>query len=369
MSLLDKLMKSGSDSVKASILSQSDFFNEDNGIATEIPALNIALGGSLDTGLKSGLLMISGESKSFKTCISLYLVAAYLKKHKDAICVFYDTEFGSTPTYFKNFGIDVDRVLHIPIEHIEQLKFDIVNRLKEVTKKDKVIVFIDSVGNIASKKEVEDALEEKSAADMTRAKALKSLWRITTPMFKLRDIPCVAINHIYMEQGLWPRAIISGGSGGVYSSNDIWIITKSQEKDGGDLIGFTFKINIEKSRQVIEKSKIPLLVTFEGGINKYSGILDLAMESGHVVKPSNGWYQLVDKTTGEMIGGKVRAADTQTEEFLGKVLKDKTFYDFIKSRYQLNSSALSSKVEEDLKVASDDDIDGDDLSLVSLGGE
>lgn len=369
MSLLDKLMKSGSDSVKASILSQSDFFNEDKGIATEIPALNIALGGAIDTGLKSGLLMVSGQSKSFKTCISLYLVAAYLKKHKDAICIFYDTEFGSTPSYFKNFGIDIDRVLHIPIEHIEQLKFDIVNRLKEVTKKDKVIVFVDSVGNIASKKEVEDALEEKGAADMTRAKALKSLWRITTPMFKMRDIPCIAINHIYLEQSLYPRAIVSGGSGGIYSSNDIWIISKSQEKDGGDLIGFTFTINIEKSRQVIEKSKIPLLVTFDGGINKYSGILDLAMESGHVVKPSNGWYQLVDKSTGELIGGKVRAADTQTEEFLGKVLKDKTFYDFIKSRYQLNSSALSSKVEEDLKVASDDDIDGDDLSLVSLGGE
>lgn len=201
MSLLEKLMKAGSDHVKAAVLSESDFFTDRDETVTEIPALNIALGGSIRSGLQAGLTMVSGASKSFKTCISLYMVAAYMKKYKDAVCIFYDTEFGSTPSYFKNFGIDIDRVLHIPIEQIEQLKFDIVNRLKDVKKKDHVIVFIDSVGNIASKKEVEDALEEKGAADMSRAKQLKSLWRITTPMFTMRDIPCIAINHIYMEQG------------------------------------------------------------------------------------------------------------------------------------------------------------------------
>lgn len=212
MSLLEKLMKAGSDHVKAAVLSESDFFTDRDEIVTEIPALNIALGGSIRSGLQAGLTMVSGASKSFKTCISLYMVAAYMKKYKDAVCIFYDTEFGSTPSYFKNFGIDIDRVLHIPIEQIEQLKFDIVNRLKDVKKKDHVIVFIDSVGNIASKKEVEDAMEEKGAADMTRAKQLKSLWRITTPMFTMRDIPCIAINHIYMEQGgMYPKTIVSGG--------------------------------------------------------------------------------------------------------------------------------------------------------------
>lgn len=343
MSLLEKLKKSGSDAVKASVLSDSEFFKNRQETYTSIPALNLALGGSLKAGLKSGLLMVAGASKSFKTCISLYMVAAYLKKHKDAICIFYDTEFGSTPAYFKNFGIDTDRVLHIPIEHIEQLKFDIVNRIKDITKKDKVIVFIDSIGNIASKKEVEDALEEKGAADMTRAKALKSLWRITTPMFTMRDIPCIAINHIYMEQGMYPKAIVSGGTGGIYSSNDIWTITKSQEKDGGDLIGFTFTINIEKSRTVIEKSRIPLTVTFDGGINKYSGILDLAMESGHIIKPKVGWYQRVDMETGEAIDKNYRAADTQSEDCLGKVLECPKFEEFVKKKYQLNASMIQNE--------------------------
>lgn len=359
MSLLDKLLKSGSDAVKASVLTDSEFFKNRIETHTSIPALNIALGGSLKSGLKSGLLMVSGASKSFKTCISLYMVSAYLKKYKDAVCIFYDTEFGATPSYFKNFGIDTDRVIHIPIEHIEQLKFDIVNRLKEVTKKERVIVFIDSVGNIASKKEVEDAIEEKSAADMTRAKALKSLWRITTPMFTMREIPCIAINHIYMEQGMYPKAIVSGGTGGIYSSNDIWIITKSQEKDGTDLIGFTFTINIEKSRTVIEKSKIPLTVTFDGGINKYSGILDLALESGHIIKPKNGWYQRVDKITGEVIDRNYRAADTQNDECLGKVLECPKFDDFVQKKYQLNASLIQ---ENEIATVVDIEEDEDEIA-------
>lgn len=348
MSLLEKLMKSGSDLVKSSVLSESDFFTEREETTTEIPALNIALGGEIDSGLRPGLTMISGASKSFKTCISLYIVAAYMKKHKDAVCLFYDNEYGSTPVYFKNFGIDIDRVIHCPIEQIEQLKFDLVNRIQNVTKKEHVIVFIDSVGNIASKKEVEDAIDEKSAADMTRAKSLKSMWRITTPMFMARNIPCIAINHIYMEQGsMYPKAVVSGGTGGVYASNTIWIITKSQEKDGNDLIGFTFTINIEKSRTVIEKSKVPLTVTFEGGINKYSGMMELALESGHLIKPKNGWYQMVDVDSGEVIEGNYRASATECEDVLGKIMKTESFRQFIKKKYQLGSMQFVTREEPD----------------------
>lgn len=210
-SLLEKLMKAGSDKIKASVLSTSDFFNEAEFTPTVIPLLNGALGGRLDTGVRSGLLMVCGESRTFKTSISLFMVGAYLNRYEDAICIFYDTEFGTTPDYFSAFGVPTDRVLHIPIENLEQLKFDMAQRLGEITKKDKVIIFVDSVGNIASKKEVDDAQNENAAADMSRAKQLKSLWRIVTPMLKLRDIPCIAINHIYMDQGMYPKAIVSGG--------------------------------------------------------------------------------------------------------------------------------------------------------------
>ena len=95
--------------------------------------------------------------------------------------LFYDSEFGSPQSYFKQFDIDTSRVLHTPITNVEELKFDMIGQLEALDRKDKVIVVIDSVGNLASKKEMEDAINEKSVADMSRAKALKGLFRMTTP--------------------------------------------------------------------------------------------------------------------------------------------------------------------------------------------
>jgi RecA/RadA recombinase len=354
MKLMEKLKKAGS--IKhADVLSESSFFMAKDIIQTEIPALNIALSGSVSGGMTPGLTIIAGPSRHFKSMFGLLLVKAYLQKYSDAVCLFLDSEFGITPEYIKTMGIDTDRVLHIPIEHIEQLKFDIVKRLDEIERGDRVIIFIDSIGNLASKKEVDDALEEKSAADMTRAKQLKSLFRIMTPHFTTKDIPCVVVNHTYMEQTMYPRAIMSGGTGPMYSANTVFIIGKQQEKDGTELTGYNFIINVEKSRYVKEKSKIPVSVSFDGGISKWSGLLDIALESGHVVKPSNGWYSKVNVETGEIEDKKYRIKDVDTKDFWMSIVTSKSFGDFIKKKYQvahgsiIKDEEILSEVEEALE--------------------
>lgn len=340
MSLLDKLQKSGS--IKHSkVLSESNLFNEKDTIPTEVPIINLALSADFNKGLSTGLTFIAGPSKNFKSLLGLVLVKAYMTKYKDAVCLFYDSEFGITPKYVKTNGIDPDRVLHIPIEHLEQLKFDISKRLESIERGDKVIIFIDSVGNLASKKEVEDALEEKSVADMSRAKVMKSLWRIVTPHLTTKDIPCVAINHTYKEMTMYPKDIMSGGTGGMYSANQVLIISKAQEKDGTELLGYNFTINIEKSRYVREKSKFPFTVLFDGGIQKYSGIIDIAIEGGFVVKPKNGWYAKVNRETGE-IGKNYRFDDTQTSEFMNSILDDEEFKEYVKKKYEVAYSNLLS---------------------------
>lgn len=209
MSLLERMAKAGS--VKATTLEDSFLFNKKDKIPTGIPIIDAAFSGSFDGGLVSGLTVLAGPSKHFKSNLGLVAVSAYMKKYKDAVCLFYDSEFGITPEYLIANGIDTSRVLHIPLEHIEQLKFDIVKRLEEVNRGDKVVIFVDSLGNLASKKEVEDAMDEKSVADMSRAKAVKSLFRIITPHLTTKDLPCIVINHTYQEMGLFPKQIVSGG--------------------------------------------------------------------------------------------------------------------------------------------------------------
>jgi len=286
-SIMDKLLKN-SKVKQTEILADSKFFNDKDMIPTDVPMINVALSGDPDGGLTPGLTVLAGPSKHFKTSFALIMASAYLRKYDDAVLLFYDSEFGSPQSYFKQFNIDTTRVIHTPITNVEELKFDIVNQLEAIDRGERVIIVIDSVGNLASKKELEDALNEKSVADMSRAKALKGLFRMVTPYLAMKDIPMVAVNHTYMEIGMFPKAVVSGGTGIYYSADNIWIIGRRQNKTGTEVTGYDFVINIEKSRYLKEKSKIPISVSWEGGVGKLSGLLDLAFVKSKHKKLSSG---------------------------------------------------------------------------------
>jgi len=310
MSLLDKMLKAGS--VKGStVLAKSSFFNDKDPIRTELPIVNIAFCGSLDGGLLPGLTVLAGASKSFKTLLGLYCMKAYLKKYPEGVAILYDSEYGVTPDYLASFDIDIDRVIQ----------------------------------------EVEDAENEKSVADMSRAKQLKSLFRIITPKLTGKDIPLVAINHTYKEIGLFPKDVVSGGTGIMYSANQVFIITKAQEKEGTELAGWKFTINIEKSRYVKEKSKLPFTVRYDSGIQKWSSLFELALESGHLTKANQGWYNMVNMDTGEIIDPKRRAKDIENDdEFFESLIADEKFKAFIERRFKLNN------LEKDDVDAREDDL-------------
>jgi RecA/RadA recombinase len=295
--------------------------------------------------------MWAGPSKHFKTAFSLLMAKSYLDKYPDSALLFYDSEFGTPQSYFDSFGIDTNRVLHTPLTDIEQLKFDVMQQLKELERSDKLIIIIDSIGNLASKKEVDDALEGKSVGDMTRAKQIKSLFRMVTPHLSMKDIPMIVVNHTYKTMELYSKDVVGGGTGSYYSADNIFIIGRQQEKEGTEVVGYNFIINVEKSRYVKEKSKIPVSVSFNGGISKWSGLLELAVESGHVIKPSNGWYSKVDKTTGEIEEKKYRIKDTDTKDFWSTILKDKGFRTFIEEKYRIASGDIIQK-----DIGDDDEI-------------
>jgi RecA/RadA recombinase len=349
MSILDKIKKNSSIKDSA-ILAKSKFFNEKDMIPTAVPIINVALSGKLDGGLTPGLTMWAGPSKHFKTAFSLLMAKSYLDKYEDAALLFYDSEFGTPQSYFDSFGIDTNRVLHTPLTDIEQLKFDIMAQLTQLERGDKLIIVIDSIGNLASKKEVEDALAEKSVADMSRAKQVKSLFRMVTPHLSLKDIPMIVVNHTYKEIGMFPKDIVGGGTGSYYSADNIFIIGRQQEKDGTEITGYNFIINVEKSRYVKEKSKIPVSVSFDGGISTWSGLLDLALESKHVIKPKNGWYQRVD-SDGVVEEKNYREKDTDTKDFWMPILKQKSFRDFIENKYRVASGEImTSNIDETFDV-------------------
>lgn len=336
--MMDKLKKN-SKIATTEVLNQSKFFTERDMTPTDVPMINVALSGSVDGGVTPGLTVLAGPSKHFKTSFALLMAGAYLNAHPDAVMLFYDSEFGSPQSYFEQFGIDTSRVLHTPITNVEELKFDMIGQLEGLDRDDKVIIVIDSIGNMASKKELEDAQNEKSVADMSRAKALKGLFRMTTPYLTMKSIPLIAVNHTYKEIGLFPRDIVGGGTGIYYSADNIWIIGRQQDKKGTEIQGYHFVINVEKSRYVKEKSKIPITVSWDGGVRKYSGLLDCALAGGYVTKPANGWYATVDKGSGE-VGPKVRHDVTNDKSFWDPVFNDTDFKEFLKKQYSIGHQSI-----------------------------
>lgn len=347
MSILDKIKKNSSIKESA-ILSKSKFFTQKDMIPTSVPIINVALSGRLDGGLTPGLTMWAGPSKHFKTAFSLLMAKSYLDKYPDAALLFYDSEFGTPQSYFDSFGIDTSRVLHTPLTDIEQLKIDLMQQLNQVERGEHLIVVVDSIGNLASIKEVNDALDGKTVGDMSRAKAVKSLFRMVTPHLSLKDIPMVVVNHTYMEIGMFPKAIVGGGTGSYYSADNIFVLGRQQEKTGTEITGYNFIINVEKSRYVKEKSKIPVSVSFDGGISRWSGLLDVALDGGFVVKPSNGWYSKVDPTSGEIEDKKYREKETDSKDFWMSLITSEKFQTYVKDRYQIASGAIMQGGEEDL---------------------
>lgn len=342
MGLRDRLIKNSKIS-KTSGLEKSDVFtNRTKQIPTRIYALNVALSGSLFGGLTEGeLITLSAESKHFKSLFGLIMVESYLRFYKDddPVCIFYDSEGGSAKTYFNAIGIDETQVIRTPLKNIEQLKFDIMSQLNDIVEnKDRVIIFIDSVGNLASVKEATDALTENSAQDMSRPKALKALGRLITPELDDKKVPCIVINHVYDSIGPFAKKIMGGGQGLMLSSNSVFFITKAQEKEGSDLAGYTFTLVAEKSRNIKEKSKIPITVKFDKGIDIYTGLLDIAQNTGHVIKPNQGWYSRV--IDGVVEDKKWRAKDTSTKEFWQVLLDDPSFDEGVGKLYKLGTNDM-----------------------------
>lgn len=350
MSLKDRLIKNSTLQAIAPLEDSILFSRKNEVVSTSIPMINAALSGDpINGGITPGITMLAGESKRFKSGFALFLASAYLKHHKDAILLFYDSEFGSPKSYFETFGIPFDRVIHAPVTDVEQLKSDVVKQLDSLDDKDRIFIIVDSIGNLASKKEVEDALNDKTVADMTRAKSLKSFFRMITPKLVMKKVPMVPINHVYKEIGMFPKDIVGGGTGSYLSSENIWIIGRSQEKKQ-EVIGYNFNIKIEKAREVQEGLRIPIQVLFKGGIDRWSGLLEEALEAGLLIKDGRG-YKKVNKETGEISEEKWQEKDLNGKFW--KAMLEESLAEYIKKKFTLAQDKILQE-EDDVSISTND---------------
>lgn len=332
-SLIDKIIKASNVNL-ASVYADSEIINaSDDFSPTNIPMLNVALSGKWNGGVPAGITILAGPSRMGKTFIGLIFVKAYLDKYPDSVCIFLDSEFGAGKAYFERLEIDTQRVIHIPLTNIEEAKFSVTGIYDKLERGEKVITFFDSIGNIASKKELDDAIEGKSVQDMSRAKQLKSFFRIITPYVNLLNVPFIAINHTYQTTDFFPQQVMGGGTGPMYTANNVLFMSKSKEKDGKDITGFTFKLKAEKSRFIREGSVFNMNVSFDEGVDKYSDLFEFALEFGFITSPSKGFYQKIEKYNDAK---KYRRSDFERNDVIWEsIVSDKEFIEAYEKKYAM----------------------------------
>jgi hypothetical protein len=360
-SLTDKILKLAQKNNKnpVSVLKESGFIKKEVLAKLPVPILNIAHSGNVegeDAGITFGSHQILGESKTFKTLFGIIQVKAFMDAYKDSTCVFIDSEFGANEDYWKACEIDMNRVIHIPVRSVEEMMNVVIPILEETDVSDNVVFFVDSVGQLGSKKELENSMTgEAGKQDFTRAKSLNSFWRLAIPAINLAKVPFFWIGGIYDTTDQYNPLSISGGKKGELGSDTIWLITKSKNKETvknevtgkskEEQTGWVFNIKIYKSRFVVEGSVFPVCVRYDGGVDKYYGILDIAREVGAVDMPSNGWYCRTE-LIGYIDDKKVQKSSMDSEWF-ESIIKNEEFQTLVRKKYMLtNENLLASKDEQ-----------------------
>lgn len=348
--LMKELIKSSSNPL-VNQLTKSVLFTDKSTTRVRIPIFNIAFCGELNRGFQSGITIFAGPTKHFKTNMGLVCVSSYQKQYEDAICLFFDSEHGATEAYLRAQGVDPERVIHIPVKTVEQLKVEMKQKLDIIKRGQKIIIFVDSIGNLASKKESEDASNEKDTVDMTRAKALKSLFRIITPYMTELDIPCIMINHTIKTLEMFSKEVMTGGTGSNYAPDTIFFIGKRQVKEGTELAGYEFDLKPHKSRSLREGIKFPVVVRYDGGIDPYSGLIQVAIDTGFVVKPKAGWYSrvFVDGDVHKREDKSWRLKDTNCTDFWKPLFHHEPFKEAIRQKYVLGSVAADSNISGEVE--------------------
>lgn len=343
-SLMERMLKTAKKhSPEAEVLSKTTLLDKDIIASTGIPLLNIAWTGRPDGGIHSGSKQLVGESRTFKTMFGLVDVKAYLDKFEDAICIFGDSEFGANQKYWDAVGIDMDRVVHVPITSVEQMQIVFMQMLNDANRGDHIIFFIDSISQLPSNKEVNDAIKGEDKQDMTRARALNSFWRTVTIQLNMKNLLMVWINSFYDEIGNeYAEPNLKGGKQGFLSCDLIWFITRSQVKNDStkELLGWNFNIGIMKGRFVKEKSKLPVTVLYDGGIDPWSGLLEIARTLGYVDMPSSGWYVRTAKGGFDPEKEKKYQKRQMDGDFWYPLLENPQFSDDIHKMYGVSTGAV-----------------------------
>ena len=262
---------------------------------------NALLSGSIYGGLPNNkITAIAGESATGKTFFVMGMVKSFLDANPDAGCLYFESESAITQQMVVDRGIDPKRMVIIPVTTVQEFRTQAIKVLDKVLLEKEprpMMMCLDSLGMLSTTKEVEDTSDGKETRDMTRAQVLKAAFRVLTLKLGRAGVPMVVTNHTYDSMGsMFPTKEMGGGSGLKYAASSIVFLSKRKEKDGTDVVGNIIHCKNHKSRLTIENKMVDVRLNYEKGLDKYYGLLELAIKY-KIFKQVSTRIELPDGTT------------------------------------------------------------------------
>lgn len=251
-----------------SIVTGNKFSKIDEWIGTGNYLLNAQISGSMFKGIPNcRALIFAGESGTGKTFLTLNTVREAQKMGYHVI--YGDSEAAVDEDLFIKFGIDPKTVRYQPFKSVLHVRHFVANLCKTLKEKQKagfelpkIMLIIDSLGNLATEKEINDAMSGSDKRDMTKQQNLRSLFRVITGDLAELKIPLIMTNHTYAAIGSYvPMQIVSGGGGAIYNASIILTLTKAGMKEGTDE---------EKKSAQSTNSKMGIIVTSKTAKNRFA---------------------------------------------------------------------------------------------------
>ena len=261
---------------------------------------NALLSGSIHGGLPSNkITALAGESATGKTFFLMGIVKSFLDSDPNAGVIYFESESAITKQMIVDRGIDPKRMVMMPVTTVQQFRTQALRVLDMYLEKDEadrqpMFLCLDSLGMLSTTKEVEDTAEGKETRDMTRAQVLKAAFRVLTLKLGRAKVPMVVTNHTYDVVGsMFPTKEMGGGSGLKYAASSIVYLSKRKEKDGTEVVGNIIHCKNHKSRLTKENKIVDVRLTYDKGLDRYYGLLELA-EKYEVFKKSGPRFELPD---------------------------------------------------------------------------
>ena len=281
----------------------------DTFIDTGSYAFNALLSGSINGGLPANkITAIAGESATGKTFFLMGMCKNFLDKNPEGGVIYFESESAITKQMVIDRGIDPQRMVMFPVTTVQEFRtqsLKVLDKYLEQNEADRkpIMLCLDSLGMLSTTKEVEDTADGKETRDMTRAQVLKAAFRVLTLKLGRAKVPMVVTNHTYDVVGsMFPTKEMGGGSGLKYAASSIVYLSKKKEKDGTEVIGNIVHCKNHKSRITVENKMVDVRLTYDKGLDKYYGLLDLALKYG-IFKNVSTRIELPDgsKTFGKTI--------------------------------------------------------------------